>query len=112
MSLVVLSPSMESVGFGEIKSCSSSGVNELIVAGHDVFNLMDLSKNWGLGFISIMRNINSRERIGSGNFVLSSFSSQNNGGRNNTLMMQDSFNVLFGSSHFGGNESSGFRGNI
>lgn len=112
MLLVVLIPSVKSIGFRNIKSSSSGGIDELIVGSGDVFNLMNLSKNRGLGFISVMRNFDSSEGVSSGDRVFFSFSSQNNGGVDDSLMVNDGFDVLFGSSFFGGNESSSFRGNI
>jgi hypothetical protein len=100
------------IDFFIVEFFSSFDVDELVVLGVHIFNLLHFSGD-GSGFlVRIVRNGDSRERVDSVDSVFFVVNSQNDGGMDNSGVFQDGSNVGFFFGHFGGNESGGFRGNI
>jgi len=96
---------MERFGIRAIKSLSGFQINNLVVGGGDSLNLVDFSYNGVNSFIRVMRNLNSRERVNSRDFVSSDLASKKNRGLDNGIMIDSGSHVGFSSSFFGSNET-------
>lgn len=95
-----------------IEFSSRFKVNNLIMMSVNIHNSINLTNNGGSDIPSIMRDWLSGESVSSGDFFLFSFKSQNNRGVDNSFMVNNGINVSFRGSHFRGDISSSFRGNV